>query len=66
MQILLTIYIAGVIYNLCYIILYFSNDEFNIIAKRNNFFTYKDKIKLLSKCFLSWGIQIYDYLNKNK
>jgi putative lipase involved disintegration of autophagic bodies len=56
MKLLLTIYIAGVLYNLCYIIFYFSDDEFNIIAKKNNFFSVKDKIKILLKCFLSWGI----------
>jgi putative lipase involved disintegration of autophagic bodies len=66
MKLLLTIYIAGVLYNLCYIILYFSDDEFNIIAKKNNFFTFQDKVKLLLKCFLSWGIQLYYYLNKIK
>jgi hypothetical protein len=66
MKLLLTIYIAGVLYNLCYINLYFSDNEFNIIAKKNNFFTIKDKIKILLKCFLSWGIQMYNYLYKIK
>jgi hypothetical protein len=52
MKLLLTIYIAGVLYNLCYSIKFFK--------ERDEIFTNKDKINMFKYCFLSWFV----FLNK--
>jgi len=64
MKVILIIYIAGVIHNLCYLIFVFSSRDFNTIAEKNKLFSQKDKIALLISCFLSWFVLLIKHKSK--